>query len=140
MLTLRSRRERVRDTVVGLPRRAHSWAAPRSGQMPSKPEKQSPIARWHLLTEPSASLFFESGVGLVYFGSAFPPSGTNLNFTPMYGLGSLIRVRDGVDLRLGVRHQHFSNAGVLGGGNPGFDSNGVSIGFQFRLDGAPGGR
>jgi hypothetical protein len=96
------------------------------------------IARWHLLTEPSASLFFESGVGLVYFSSAFPPSGTKLNFAPMYGLGSLIHLRDGVDLRLGVRHQHFSNAGVLGGGNPGFDSNGVIIGFQFRLDGAAG--
>jgi hypothetical protein len=32
------------------------------------------LAHWHLLTERSASLFFESGVGLVYFGSAFHPA------------------------------------------------------------------
>jgi hypothetical protein len=92
------------------------------------------FARWHLVSERSASLFFESGVGLVYFGSAFPPGGTKLNFAPMYGLGSLIRVAEGVDLHLEVRHQHFSNAGVLGSGNPGFDADGLSAGFQFRTE------
>jgi Lipid A 3-O-deacylase (PagL) len=94
----------------------------------------SVFARWHLIAERSASLFFESGVGLAYFGSPFPPGGTHLNFAPMYGLGSLIRVREGVDLHLEVRHQHFSNAGVLGGGNPGFDADGVSVGLQFRTE------
>jgi hypothetical protein len=90
------------------------------------------LARFHFIQTRPVSVFFEQGIGMILFKQPFPPGGSKLDFTPMYGLGVLIHFYDEIYSYIGVRHLHISNAGLFGEGNPGFDSNGVSLGFELR--------
>lgn len=90
------------------------------------------LARFHFVQTRPVSVFFEQGIGMIVFKQPFPPGGSKANFTPVYGLGVLLHFYDEVYSYVGVRHLHVSNAGQFGDGNPGFDSNGVSLGFELR--------
>lgn len=90
------------------------------------------LARFHFIQTKPVSVFFEQGIGMILFKQAFPPGGSKANFTPVYGLGVLLHFYDEVYSYVGVRHLHISNAGQFGEGNPGFDSNGISLGFELR--------
>jgi hypothetical protein len=90
------------------------------------------VARFHFVQTKAVSVFFEQGIGMTLFRQPFPPGGSELNFTPVYGLGLMLLLTDDVYSYVGVRHLHVSNAGVFGDANPGFDSNGVSLGFELR--------
>jgi hypothetical protein len=91
------------------------------------------FVRWHVLNRRRTAQFFEQGLGLIASRKPFPPGGTRLNFTPVYGISAVQRVTEKMQLVVGLRHYHISNAGLAAGAdrNPGFDSNGVYVGYRF---------
>ena len=85
-------------------------------------------------------LWFESGVGVVYFTKIFPVAtdreprfGTNWNGVVKYGLAAEYNINPSLAVLLGVRHLHFSNADVMGRErNPSSDSHGIFIGVTYN--------
>ncbi|HEY9167793.1 MAG TPA: acyloxyacyl hydrolase [Candidatus Kryptonia bacterium] len=99
-----------------------------------------PFARFYPLTEKRWRLYFESGVGIIYFFDNFPKPtiadsrlGTHWNATSKYGIGSEINLDSSTSIVIGARHVHVSNGNVLGvDRNPSHDSNGFFVGFSYR--------
>jgi hypothetical protein len=87
--------------------------------------------RIFLLRKKTWNISYECGFGLCYNDRDFPPGGTKLNFGSVFGLGAMVRLKDGIFWNLGYRHRHISNAGIIAGDdhNPGYDSNGVYSGL-----------
>ncbi len=85
-------------------------------------------------------LWFESGVGVVYFTELFPAAndmlnrnGTNWNGVVKYGMAAEYNVNPSLALLLGVRHLHFSNADVKGRvRNPSSNSHGIFLGVTYN--------
>lgn len=85
-------------------------------------------------------LWFESGVGVVYFTKIFPVAndreerfGTNWNGVVKYGLAAEYNINPSLSVLLGVRHLHFSNADILGRvRNPSSDSHGIFLGVNYN--------
>jgi opacity protein-like surface antigen len=85
-------------------------------------------------------LWFENGVGVVYFTNTFPKktdrserTGTNWNGVVKYGFGSEFNINPSLSVLVGLRHLHFSNADIRGKiRNPSSDSHGVFIGVNYN--------
>ncbi len=85
-------------------------------------------------------LWFENGVGVVYFNNIFPKAtpadernGTNWNGVVKYGLGSEFNINSSLSVLLGIRHLHFSNAEIRGRErNPSMDSHGFFLGVTYN--------
>ena len=85
-------------------------------------------------------LWFESGVGAVYFTNIFPRAtdrdmrrGTHWNGVVKYGLSAEYNINPSLAVFLGVRHLHFSNAGIQGRDrNPSNDSHGIFLGVNYN--------
>lgn len=85
-------------------------------------------------------LWFESGVGVVYFTKIFPVAnpmeerfGTNWNGVVKYGAAAEYNINPSLSVLLGVRHLHFSNADVMGRErNPSSDSHGIFLGVNYN--------
>lgn len=85
-------------------------------------------------------LWFENGVGVVYFTKLFPVAnpqeerfGTNWNGVVKYGLGAEVNINPSLSILLGVRHLHFSNAEIKGKArNPSADSHGIFVGMNYN--------
>jgi hypothetical protein len=93
------------------------------------------FARWHFLSRKRFSTYLEAGFGIAVTEAEFPPGGTQFNFTEVGGIGLTHRITEDVNLLIGIRHYHLSNGDLIGGNkrNPGFDGNGLYIGYQFKL-------
>lgn len=104
-----------------------------------------PFLRFYGVNNPGFALFFESGAGLILFAEPFPQpttgyglfsesrTGTQLNGSPKYGIGSEIRLAHTMSLLAGIRHVHVSNGNNPGyERNPGHDSNGFYVGLTYR--------
>jgi hypothetical protein len=100
-----------------------------------------PFARFYVFNKKKWRVYFESGVGIIYFTNRFPlPTtqdprlGTHLNFDPKYGLGAEVNLDPKTSLLFGIRHAHVSNGDLDGvQRNPSFDSDGFFIGFSYQL-------
>jgi len=85
-------------------------------------------------------IWFENGVGVVYFTKIFPVAnpqeerfGTNWNGVVKYGLGAEININPSLSILFGARHLHFSNAEIKGKErNPSHDSHGIFIGVNYN--------
>ncbi len=85
-------------------------------------------------------LWFESGVGVVYFTKIFPVAtdrtdkfGTNWNGVVKYGAAAEYNINPSLSVLLGVRHLHFSNADIRGRfRNPSSDSHGIFLGVNYN--------
>ena len=89
--------------------------------------------RWHFLRRQRWDLFYEQAIGLIFTSDEFPPGGTSVNFSPAYGIGVRHQILDRAMLVLSLRHFHVSNGGIFGDTNPGFDSNGIYVGYDFSF-------
>lgn len=87
--------------------------------------------RWRFPIAQAVTVFFDYGIGMIFSGTEFPTSGTALNFMPIYEMGVNIHLRTAHYLLLGVRHFHISNHQEIH--NPGFNSNGFFLGYEFVL-------
>jgi lipid A 3-O-deacylase len=80
------------------------------------------LARWHVLRGERWSFYLEGGAGVLQSSQSFPAHGTHFNFTPQAGLGFTFNVTDDVQLMLGSRWHHISNANIFSNDrNPGYD-------------------
>ncbi len=99
-----------------------------------------PFARFYPFNKKRWRLYFESGVGIIYFFNNFPKpttqdprNGTHLNFDPKYGIGAEVNFDPKTSLLFGVRHAHVSNGDLIGvQRNPSFDSDGFFVGFSYN--------
>lgn len=78
-------------------------------------------------------IYYDCGFGLCLTDRAFPKNGTKTNFISSFGVGSVLRIAPGVNWKIGFRHIHISNGGLIAGDerNPGYDSNGIFTGLVF---------
>ena len=96
--------------------------------------------KMYLFDNDKCRLWFENGVGVVYFTNTFPKktdqserAGTYWNGVVKYGFGSEFNINSFLSVLVGVRHLHFSNADVRGKiRNPSSDSHGVFIGVNYN--------
>jgi len=72
------------------------------------------LLRWHLLYRGGWSLFVDFGAGILYTSKSFEAKSTHLNFTPQAGVGTTWRINETVDLMVGTRWHHISNANIEG--------------------------
>ena len=85
-------------------------------------------------------LWFESGVGVVYFTKIFPVAtdrsdrfGTYWNGVVKYGLCAEFNINPALSVLIGARHLHFSNADIKGRQrNPSSDSHGFFVGVSYQ--------
>lgn len=101
-----------------------------------------PFVRFYPVHEENFKLFFQSGAGLMYFLEAFPqPSrffgdnrtGTKLNGTPKYGIGTEFTLNKQLSVTIGLWHIHVSNGDHPSDErNPGHDSNGFTVGLIYK--------
>ncbi len=96
--------------------------------------------RFYFRDKDKFRLWFESGVGLVYFTKIFPAAndrtdsfGTYWNGVVKYGLASEFNINPSLSVLFGVRHLHFSNADIKGRvRNPSSDSHGIFVGVSYQ--------
>ncbi|MBI2061958.1 MAG: acyloxyacyl hydrolase [Nitrospirae bacterium] len=93
------------------------------------------FTRWQLPIGEKWTPFLETGIGMIFTADVFPPGGTKVNFTPLYGVGFLFRRFDDAYFFGSLRHLHISNGALIAGDsrNPGFDSLGATLGWQFQF-------
>lgn len=87
--------------------------------------------RYHFMPEDRFNVYLEAGIGLLFTSDDVPEEGTDVNFTPRAGAGTLWILGD-TDLRLdvGLRWHHISNASVSGSDeNPARDSIMIYVGL-----------
>jgi len=89
------------------------------------------LMRYHFLNSGSWSLFADAGVGVAYLSKSVPTNGTNANFIVTAGLGMTEEICENLQLLMGCRWFHLSNAGLLRV-NPGFDSTMLYAGFLYH--------
>jgi opacity protein-like surface antigen len=100
-----------------------------------------PFIRFYVVERDRWRIYFESGAGLIYFLNEYPqPSGffgdtrtgTRLNGSPKYGVGTEVNIGQTVSIVAGVRHVHISNGNHPDADrNPGHDGNGFTIGVLY---------
>lgn len=100
-----------------------------------------PFVRFYPVHGERFKLFFQSGAGLMYFLDEYPqPSGffgdnrtgTRINGTPKYGIGSVFKLSPKLQGQVALWHVHVSNGNHPSvERNPGHDSNGISIGLLY---------
>lgn len=100
-----------------------------------------PFVRFYPVHGERFKLFFQSGAGLMYFLEEYPqPSGffgdnrtgTRLNGTPKYGIGSVFKLSPSLHGQVAFWHVHVSNGNHPSmERNPGHDSNGISISLLY---------
>jgi hypothetical protein len=85
------------------------------------------------LNKDKIKLHYNCGFGVCLTDKEFPANGTKTNFISFFGVGSMFRIAPGVNWKIGYRHVHISNGGLIAGDdrNPGFDSNGIFTGLMF---------
>jgi hypothetical protein len=86
--------------------------------------------RWRVPAGESLALVLDYGFGRSRSLAPFPSGGTVGNFTPIYGLGLITNTSGSQALCAGSRHFHLSNGTSVD--NPGFNSNGLFVGYEFR--------
>lgn len=80
------------------------------------------------------ALYFDFDVGVSYADTYTPPRGTRFNYLALGTLGTMIRVKRGMDLMTGVRLIHVSNNGLAGRDrNPDIEALGLQIGVLRRF-------
>lgn len=90
------------------------------------------LIRYFFFQKGDLSVFAEGGAGIIWFDDHFPAAGTYQNFTPQVGLGLLYHLTGDLNLMLGARWHHVSNARKRGiEHNPGFDSGMVYMGIMI---------
>jgi hypothetical protein len=88
--------------------------------------------RWHFLRRSSFGLYTDWGMGVMAGLDPFPPAGTNANGTPHFGVGLSARLRQRMQLLVGLRHLHMSNGKGLVAENPSFDGLGAYLGVTLE--------
>ena len=90
--------------------------------------------RQHLLAIGNCSLFVDVGGGIFEAGRRVPEHGTDFDFTFHAGPGLAVPLRDGLDLELGTRYFHLSNAHLEGSGrNPSINGPEFFLGLMYRM-------
>lgn len=90
--------------------------------------------RGHFLTGDGWTMYGETSLGIADFGNATPPGGSHFNFTVGVGGGITLRLTEKMDLMLGTRFFHISNAGTDGvHHNPSFNGAQGYVGLMFKL-------
>lgn len=80
------------------------------------------------------SVFFDFDVGVSYADTITPPRGTRFNYLALGTIGTIVKVRRGVDLMAGARLVHVSNNGLAGRDrNPDIEALGLQIGVLRRF-------
>jgi len=90
--------------------------------------------RGHFLSGDGWTLYGETSLGLVDFSAPSPPGGSHFNFSVGAGGGFTLRLTQKIDLMLGTRFFHISNAGLDGvHHNPSFNGAQGYVGLMFKL-------
>jgi len=61
------------------------------------------------LNKDKLKLYYDCGFGVCLTDRDFPANGTKTNFVSSFGVGSVLRIAAGVNLKFGYRHIHISN-------------------------------
>jgi hypothetical protein len=85
--------------------------------------------RYDLVRVKRSALFIDASLGFLLCTDKFPPDGTFWNFTQRYTAGVSLKIHKKVNLLMGARHLHVSNAGYKR--NPSYDGNGPFAGVMF---------
>lgn len=81
-----------------------------------------------------ASIFFDFDVGWSYADTYTPPRGTRFNYLALGSVGTIVRMKRGLDLMAGVRLIHLSNNGLAGRHrNPDIEALGLQLGVLRRF-------
>ena len=81
-----------------------------------------------------ASIFFDFDVGWSYADTYTPPRGTRFNYLALGSVGTIVRMKRGLDLMAGVRLIHVSNNGLAGRHrNPDIEALGLQLGVLRRF-------
>jgi len=90
--------------------------------------------RIHLFPIYRMTMFVEGGWGMVLYTRQYPKGGTVYNLARQVGGGIKYALNDETSLVVTVRWYHTSNNDILGRDrNPGIDTIGVSMGFDFSF-------
>lgn len=92
------------------------------------------LFRWHMIQCGDLGFFADAGAGMLLTGLSYPADGTHFNFTPQVGLGVTYRIDQDLNLILGGRWHHISNANLHGeDNNPGSDGAMVYAGLMLSF-------
>jgi hypothetical protein len=90
--------------------------------------------RGHFLQGNGWSMYGDTALGLVDFDEPSPPGGSHFNFTVGVGAGFTVRMTERIDMMMGARFFHVSNAGLDGfHHNPSFNGAQGYVGLMFKL-------
>lgn len=90
--------------------------------------------RGHFIQGDGWSMYGDTALGLVDFNQPTPPGGSHFNFTVGVGGGVTLRMTQRLDLMLGARFFHESNAGLDGvHHNPSFNGAQGYVGLMWKL-------
>jgi lipid A 3-O-deacylase len=71
------------------------------------------MLRWaYPVSDTNLGVFLEGGAGPMYMTQETEEQGTQFNFIDYLGAGLTYAVDEGMDIELGVRYRHVSNAGI----------------------------
>ena len=86
---------------------------------------------WHLRRAGSIRPYVELAAGIQYAaGTSFPAHGSRWMIPSNVGVGALMPLNDTLQLNLGIRYMHISNAGLLQG-NAGYDAIHLLVGVRW---------
>ena len=81
-----------------------------------------------------ASIYFDFDVGWSYADTYTPPRGTRFNYLALGSVGTIVKLKRGIDLMAGVRLIHVSNNGLAGRDrNPDIEALGLQLGVLRRF-------
>jgi hypothetical protein len=90
--------------------------------------------RGHFLQGDGWTMYGDTALGLTLFNEATPPGGSEFDFAVGVGAGFTVRMTEHIDLMLGTRFFHISNAGLYGDHhNPSFNAAQGYVGLMFKL-------
>jgi hypothetical protein len=90
--------------------------------------------RGHFLQGNGWTMYGDTALGLTLFDEPTPPGGSEFNFSVGVGAGFTVRMTERIDLMLGSRFFHISNAGLDGDHhNPSFNGVQGYVGLMFKL-------
>ena len=90
--------------------------------------------RHHVLAWDDASLFLGVGIGPAYAGEPTPAGGTRFNFLSHAGVGTAVRLRDGLFFTAEVDFWHLSNGNLVADSdNPTVNGLRGGVGLAWRL-------
>lgn len=92
------------------------------------------VFRWHFYNCGPWTIYGDAGIGVLFATDSVPAGGTDVDFTPRFGVGFTRELNAESRLQVGLRWHHISNARILGDSdNPARDAPMLYAGVMWKF-------